>query len=176
MSGPACCAACLVSPSTLYVYPAPRGQRYSVCVRTCAQTTATAAPDCNTSSKHQQQQQQRRFASVIPSLGNAAGQPCSCCCGEQDVSHSSSNTVGATLSGNAMQFFFDHINNSTVITFTDILVEGVTPCLGFECHVGTHIHTTVIGTFRTGRCDLPEKLETNSETKQHEISPRRTSQ
>ena len=104
MSGPACWTACLVSPSTLYVYPAPRGQRHSSCVRACAQTTATAAPYCNTTSQHQQRQQQRSFASVIPSLGTAAGKPCSCCCGGQDVSHSSCNTVDATLSGKIRHF------------------------------------------------------------------------
>ena len=57
------------------------------------------------------QQQQCSFASVVPSPGTAAGKPCSCCCGGQDVSHSSSNTVDATLSGNIMQIFVDHINN-----------------------------------------------------------------
>ena len=61
----------------------------------------------STGLQHQQQtpaQQQRSSASVVPSPGTAAGKPCSCCCGGQDVSHSSSNTVYATLSGNIMQF------------------------------------------------------------------------
>ena len=40
----------LLCPSTWFVYPPPRGQRHSCCVRAYAQTTATAAPDCNTSS------------------------------------------------------------------------------------------------------------------------------
>ena len=40
----------LLCPSTWFVYPPPRGQRHSCCVRAYAQTTTTAAPDCNTSS------------------------------------------------------------------------------------------------------------------------------
>ena len=110
--------ACLlrVCPSTWYVYPPPRGQRRSSCVRACAQTTAkhqhrTAIPMCpihsnsSTGLQHQQQQQ-CSFTSVVPSPGAAAGKPCSCCCGGQDVSHSSSNTVDTTLSGDKMQFLF----------------------------------------------------------------------
>ena len=53
-----------------------------------------------------QQQQQCSLTSVVPSPGTEAGKPCSCCCGGQDVSHSSSNTVDTTLSGNIMQFLF----------------------------------------------------------------------
>ena len=41
---------------------------------------------------------------MVSSPVTAAGRPCSCCCGGQDVSHSSSNTVDTTLSGNVMQF------------------------------------------------------------------------
>ena len=53
-----------------------------------------------------QQQQQCSFTSVVPSPGTAAGKPFSCCCGGQDVSHSSSNAVDTTLSGDKMQFLF----------------------------------------------------------------------
>ena len=47
-------------------------------------------------------------ASVVPSPGNAAGKPCSCCCGGQHVSHSSSNTGDTTLSGNTMIFLLSY--------------------------------------------------------------------
>ena len=76
----------------------------------CAQFwCACVCPNHSSSStglQQQQQQQQCSFTSVVPSLGTAAGKPCSCCCGGQDVSHNSSNTVDTTLSGNVMPFLF----------------------------------------------------------------------
>ena len=95
---------------------------------------------------HHQQQQQCSFASVVPSPGTAAGKPCSCCCGGQDASHSSINTVDTSVR-KCDDVFVDHINNEMVVTFPNRLVEGVAPCSGFECHVGTHIHSTIISTF-----------------------------
>ena len=49
MSGPACCAACWCVPRRR-LYTLHTEVRHSSCVRACTQTTATAAPDCNTSS------------------------------------------------------------------------------------------------------------------------------
>ena len=94
--------ACLlrVCPSTWYVYPPRRGQRHSSCVRVCPNHS-----NSSTGLQHQQQQQ-CSFTSVVPSPGTAGGKPCSCCCGGQDVSHNSSNTVDTTLSGNVMPFLF----------------------------------------------------------------------
>ena len=54
------------------------------------------------------QQQQCSFTSVVPIPVTAAGKPCSYCCGGQDVSHSSSNTVDTTLSGNVMIFLLKY--------------------------------------------------------------------
>ena len=85
-----------------YVYRLPRGQRHSSCVRACAQTTTTAAPDCNTSSSSSVAS--RRWSRVLapqrvnPALAVAVG----------IMFHTqqqySSNTVDITLSGNIMQF------------------------------------------------------------------------
>ena len=50
----------LLCPSTC-VCPLPRGQRHRFCVRACTQTTATVAPDYNTSSS--------RFASMVAGPG-----------------------------------------------------------------------------------------------------------
>ena len=50
----------------------PRGQRHSFCVRACAQTTATAAPDCNTSSSSSSIAS-RRWSRVNPALAVAVG-------------------------------------------------------------------------------------------------------
>ena len=73
--------ACLlrVCPSTWYVYPPPRGQRHSSCVRACAQTTATSAPDCNTTSSSSSSVASRRWSQVLapqrvnPTLAVAVG-------------------------------------------------------------------------------------------------------
>ena len=51
----------LLWPCT-HVHPLPRGQRHRACVRAYAQTTATAAPDYNTSSSSS-------FVPVVPSPG-----------------------------------------------------------------------------------------------------------
>ena len=69
---------------------------------------ACACPNHSNSSTglQHQQRQQCSFASVVPSPGTAAGKPCSCCCGGQDVSHSSSNTVDPTLTENVMPLLF----------------------------------------------------------------------
>ena len=94
----------LVCPSTWFVYPPPRGQRHSSCVRACAQTTATAAPDCNTSSSSSSVAS-RRWSRVLapqrvnPALAVAVGMI-------HTQQQYSSNTVDITLSGNIMQFLF----------------------------------------------------------------------
>ena len=93
----------LVCPSTWFVNPPPRGQRHSSCVLACAQTTATAAPDCNTSSSSSLAS--RRWSRVLaPQRVNPA---LAVCCGGRDVSHSSSNTLDATLFGTIMQFLLN---------------------------------------------------------------------
>ena len=81
-------------PSTYFIY----AQFWCACVCPNHSNSSTGL--------QQQQQQQCSFTSAVPSPGTAAGKPCSCCCGGQDVSHSSSNTVDTTLSGNIMQFLF----------------------------------------------------------------------
>ena len=83
---------------SLYVYPLPRSKGHRFCVRACAQTTATAEPDCNTSSSNSVAW--RRWSRVLaPQRVNPA-----LCCGGQDVSHSSSNTADTTRSGIVMPF------------------------------------------------------------------------
>ena len=66
-----------------------------------------------------QQQQQCSFASVVSSPGTAAGKPCSCCCGGQDVSHSSSITtvVDTTLSGNVTHYISGQIGRRSSTLF-----------------------------------------------------------
>ena len=92
----------LVGPSTWFVCPPPRGQRHSSYVRACAQTTATAAPDCNTSSSSSVAS--RRWSRVLapqrvnPALAVAVGMMF------HTQQQYSSNTVDITLSGNIMQF------------------------------------------------------------------------
>ena len=105
MSGPACCAAFwLVCPSTWFVYPPPRGRRHSSCVRACAQTTATAAPECSTTSSSSVAS--RRWSRVLapqrinPTLAVAVGMMF------HTQQQYSSKTVDITLSGNIMQFLF----------------------------------------------------------------------
>ena len=106
-------------------HPEVRGTVFLVCVRVW--------PNHSNSSiglQHQLQQQQCSSASVVPSPGTAAGKPC-CSYGfsGQEVSHSSSNPVDTTLSGNVMTVWLIKLIQ-TVITFPDI--DGMSStCSGF---------------------------------------------
>ena len=94
MSGPACCATCWCVPRRGMHTSTQRSEAQFLCACVCPKHS-------NSSTGLQpQQQQQCSFASVFASPGTAAGKTCSCCWGGQDVSHSSSNTVDTTLSGN----------------------------------------------------------------------------
>ena len=71
------CQGLLAAQPANGVYPPPIGQRHSSCVRACAQTTATVAPDCNTSSSNSVRS--RRWSRVLslqrvnPALAVAVG-------------------------------------------------------------------------------------------------------
>ena len=86
----------LVSVDVVCIPSTQRSEAQFLCACVC--------PNHSNSSTGQQHQQQQQcsFASVVPSPGTAAGKPCSCCCGGQDVSHSSSKHSRHTLSGNVM--------------------------------------------------------------------------
>ena len=120
-----------------------------------------------------QQQQQCSFTPVVPSPGTALGKPCSCC-GGQDVSHSSSNTVDIILSGDIMQFLFiiliDKLPLHSRRDWSSTVFGFLMPCwYSYSYHNKRYI-------FGQGGYDLLEKLETNSRTKKKEISPTKTSQ
>ena len=102
----------LVCLSTFYVYPPPRGQRH-VFLCSCVRLNHSKSI---TELQHQQQQQVS-LTSVVPSPGTAAGKPCSCCCGGQDVSDRISNTVDTTLSGITMQFLLTTLTTKLSLHF-----------------------------------------------------------
>ena len=100
--------------------------------------------------------------SVVPSPGTAAGRPCSCGCGGQDVSHRSCNTVNTTLSGNIMQFLFitsidKFLVHSGEIDRRSSTVFGflMPSWYSYSYHNNRYI-------FGQGGYDLLEKLEANS--------------
>ena len=88
----ACCATCLVCPSTVVCIPSTQWSEAQV-------LCACVCPNHSNNSTGLQHRQQRRcsFGSVVSSPGVAAGQPCSCCCCGQDVSSSSSNISRAVV-------------------------------------------------------------------------------
>ena len=114
----------------------------------------------------QQQQQQCSFASVVPSPGTAAGKPCSCCCGGQDVSHSSRNSVvDTTTSENVMPFLFIIIKTKWSLHFrTDWSKEQHRVRVFYAMLVLIFVPQQSVH-FRTDGYDLLEKLERNSKTK-----------
>ena len=153
----------LVGPSTWFVCPPPRGQRHSSYVRACAQTTATAAPDCNTSSSSSVAS--RRWSRVLapqrvnPALAVAVGMMF------HTQQQYSSNTVDITLSGNIMQFLLIILKLNFLYISGEISRRSSTvfgflmPCwYSYSYHNNRYI-------FGQGGYDLLEKLETNSRTK-----------
>ena len=97
--------------------------RNSLRVRACAQTTATAAPDCNTSSSSSSVAS-RRWSRVLalqrvnPALAIAVGR----------MFHTAAVTL--TLE-NMMQFLFIISIDKHLVYSRRDLIEGVAPCSGF---------------------------------------------
>ena len=139
--------ACLlrVCPSTWYVYPPPRGQRRSSCVRACAQTTATAAPDCNTSSSSSVAS--RRWSRVLaPQRVNPALAVVAVGMMFHTQQQYSSNTVDITLSGNIMQFLLIILRlkifyiSGELGRRSSIMIGFLMPCwYSYSCHNNRYI-------------------------------------